>query len=58
MAKKEVGHLYIFTYKNLQGGIVKTGIRDNNKKDAREYFINTHSAGCQILDIETKYNYI
>jgi len=57
MAKREVGHLYIFTYKNLQGETAKTGIRDTNKKDAKEYFINTHSAGCQILDIETKYNY-
>jgi len=57
MGKRELGHLYIFTYKNLQGETVKTGIRDNNKKDAKEYFIKTHSAGCQILNIETQYNY-
>ena len=57
MTKREVGHLYIFTYKNLQGETAKTGIRDNNKKDAKEYFISNHSPGCQILDIETKYNY-
>lgn len=56
MSKREIGHLYIFTYKNLQGETVKTGIRNNNKKDAKEYFIKNHSVGCQILNIEAKYN--
>lgn len=54
---KEVNHLFIFTYKNAYGTIIKTGIRDLNRKEAVKYFIGTHSPECQIIDIKTEYNY-